>query len=131
MAAHGEPIPLEQYFEGSDPRARALFDVVRAAVLSIGDAEIRVTTSQIAFRRQRSFAWTWLPGQYLSGPVAPLALAPLVLTVDLDRFDTSPRWKEVVEPTLNHFMHHLELRRATDLDPGVIDCVREAWSRAG
>jgi hypothetical protein len=126
MTAHGEPISLEQYFEGSDRLARSLFDAVRSAILSIGETEVRVTTSQIAFRRARSFAWTWRPGQYLSG-----AVAPLVLSIDLDRFDTSPRWKEVVEPRLNHFMHHLELRAASDLDPGVLDCLREAWAKAG
>lgn len=126
MTALAKTIPLEQYFAGRDPLARTLFDAVSAAVLSIGDAEVRVTTSQIAFRRQRSFAWTWLPAQYLSGSVAPL-----VLTVDLDRFDTSSRWKEVVEPTLNHFMHHLELHSADDLDPGVLACLREAWAQAG
>ncbi|WP_130176230.1 DUF5655 domain-containing protein [Cryobacterium sp. SO1] len=126
MTSHGELIPLEQYFVGRDPSARALFDAVRSVILSIGETEVRVTTSQIAFRRQRSFAWTWLPGQYLPGDVAPL-----VLSVDLDRFDTSARWNEVVEPTLNHFMHHLELHSPADLDPGVLECLREAWSKAG
>ncbi|MGY4858807.1 DUF5655 domain-containing protein [Cryobacterium sp. AP23] len=126
MTALTKPIPLEQYFEGSDPLARTLFDTVCAAVLSIGEAEVRVTKSQVAFRRDRSFAWTWLPGHYLSG-----AVAPLVLTIDLDRFDTSPRWKEVAEPTLNHFMHHLELRSVHDLDDEVVDCLREAWTKAG
>ena len=126
MAALAKTIPLEQYFAGRDPLARTLFDAVSAAVVSIGDAEVRVTTSQIAFRRRRSFAWTWLPGQYLSGSVAPL-----VLTIDLDRFDTSSRWKEVVEPTLNHFMHHLELHSVDDLDPAVLSCLREAWAKAG
>ena len=125
-AALAKPIPLEQFFEGCDPLARALFDIVRVKILSIGEAEIRITKSQVAFRRLRSFAWTWLPGQYLSG-----AVAPLVLSIDLDRFDTSPRWKEVAEPTLNHFMHHLELRREDDLDDGVLGCLREAWVKAG
>ena len=126
MTAHGKVIPLEQFFAGRDPLAPALFEAVRAAIEAIGETEIRVTTSQIAFRRQRSFAWTWLPGQYLSG-----AVAPLVLSVDLDRFDTSSRWKEVVEPTVNHFMHHLELHSVADLDAGVLDCLREAWAKAG
>ena len=126
MTALAKTIPLERYFAGSDPRAQALFNTVSAAVQSIGEAEVRVTKSQVAFRRQRSFAWTWLPGQYLSG-----AVAPLVLTIDLARFDTSPRWKEVAEPTLNHFMHHLELRSEDDLDAGVIECLREAWTNAG
>jgi hypothetical protein len=125
-AALAKPIPLEQFFEGGDPLARALFDAVRVKILSIGEVEIRVTKSQVAFRRLRSFAWVWLPAQYLSGVVAPL-----VLSIDLDRFDTSPRWKEVAEPTLNHFMHHLELRREDDLDDGVLDCLREAWVKAG
>lgn len=125
MTTMAKTIPLSQHFAGRDPRARALFDAVCAAVLSIGAAEVRVTDSQVAFRRQRSFAWTWLPGQYLSG-----AVAPLVLTIDLDRFDTSPRWKEVAEPTLNHFMHHLEVRSVDDLDDGVIGCLREAWEKA-
>ena len=125
-AALAKPISLEQYFEGGDPLARALFDAVQVAIRSIGETEVRVTKSQIAFRRSRSFAWTWLPGQYLSG-----AVAPLVLSIDLDRFDTSPRWKEVAEPTLNHFMHHLELHSVDDLDPAVLSCLREAWAKAG
>jgi hypothetical protein len=125
-AALAKPIPLEQFFEGCDPLARGLFEAVRVKILSIGEVEIRVTKSQVAFRRLRSFAWIWLPAQYLSG-----AVAPLVLSIDLDRFDTSPRWKEVAEPTLNHFMHHLELRREEDIDDGVVDCLREAWVKAG
>jgi hypothetical protein len=126
MGSRAQTIPLEEYFEGSDPRARELYDAAAAAVLSVGDAEVRVTSSQIAFRRRRSFAWTWLPGQFLAGGVAPL-----VLSIDLDRYDTSPRWKEVAEPTLNHFMHHLELHSADDIDDGVLDCLREAWNLAG
>lgn len=126
MDTHRGTIPLDEFFTGSDPAARALFNTVRSTIDSIGPAEVRVTTSQIAFRRQRSFAWTWLPGRYLK-----VRTAPLVLTVDLDRFDTSVSWKEVAEPTLNHFMHHLELRSSADVDAGVLDCLREAWSKAG
>jgi hypothetical protein len=124
-ATLAQTIPLEEYFRGRDPRAPMLFGTVRSTILSIGDAEVRVTKSQVAFRRRRSFAWVWLPGQYLSG-----AVAPLVLTIDLDRFDTSPRWKEVAEPRLNHFMHHLEVRGVADLDDGVLECLREAWAKA-
>jgi hypothetical protein len=125
MARLAKTIPLEQYFEGHE-RARELFEAVRVAVQAIGDAEVRVTSSQIAFRRRRSFAWTWLPDQFLSG-----AVAPLVLSIDLDRFDTSLRWKEVAEPSLNHFLHHLEVFGEEDLTDEVLDRVREAWSKAG
>jgi hypothetical protein len=124
-AALAQTIPLDEYFRGHDPLAKTLFDTVRSAILSVGAADMRVTRSQIAFRRRRSFAWVWLPGQYLSG-----AVAPLVLSIDLDRFDTSPRWKEVAEPRLNHFMHHLEVRGDADIDDGVLDCLREAWGGA-
>ena len=71
---------------------------------SIGDATVRATKSQVAFRRRRAFAWAWMPGQYLHGQVAPL-----VLTVALPARDPSPRWKQVVEPAPGRFIHHLEL----------------------
>ena len=73
--------------------AQELFEVVRREVEAVGEASIRVTRSQITFGRRRSFAWVWMPGQYLRGRVAPL-----VLTVFLPWRDGSPRWKEVVEP---------------------------------
>lgn len=126
MNAHEEPIPLEEFFTGADPRAPLLFATVRSTINAIGPVQMRVTASQVAFRRQRSFAWTWLPGRYLAG-----AAAPLVLTVNLDRYDNSASWKEVAEPTLNHFLHHLELHSAADLAPEVLDCLREAWAKAG
>lgn len=31
----------------------------------LGDVEVRVTKSQIAFRRRRGFAYLWDPGRYL------------------------------------------------------------------
>lgn len=37
--ARGEAVPLERYFAGRDPRSRELFDAVRKAVESLGDAE--------------------------------------------------------------------------------------------
>ena len=91
----GEPISLDEYFAGSDPHSSELFEVLRTAVESLGPVEVRATKSQIAFRRRLGFAWTWIPGQYLTGHKD---LAPLVLTVDLHRHDDSPRWKSVVEP---------------------------------
>ena len=126
MSARGEPVPLEQYFAGRDARSRELFDVVRSAIESIGTATMRVTRSQVAFRRRLAFAWTWMPGRYLRGNVAPL-----VLTVDLHRPDESPRWKEVVEPRPGRFTHHLELRSVTDVDAEVLGWLREAWEQAG
>jgi hypothetical protein len=125
MSSRGEPIPLNQFFVGRDVRSRELFDVVRSAIASIGPATMRVTTSQVAFRRRLAFAWTWMPGQYLRGKTAPL-----VLTIGLERRDESARWKEVVEPRPGRFTHHLELRSAEEVDDEVLDWLREAWDQA-
>jgi len=125
MNARGEQIPLEQYFAGRDLRARAIVEIVRSAIESIGPADMRVTKSQIVFRHRRGFAWTWMPAQYLRGDVAPL-----VLTINLNRRDESPRWKEVVEPRPGRFTHHLELRSTEDVDCEVLNWIREASNQA-
>ena len=111
----------DDFFSGYPPSKR-LFDTVYREVESLGEMSIRVTKSQIAFRRKRNFAMVWLPGQYLRGKTAPL-----VLTIALRRRDTSPRWKEIVEPVPGRFTHHLELHHTTDIDDEVRSWLREAW----
>ena len=109
----------------ADSRERALFDAVHSAVVDLGEVEVRVSRSQIAFRRRHPFAWVWRPGRYLRGDVAPL-----VLTIGLRRRDASPRWKEVVEPRPGRFTHHLELRSPNDVDAEVRGWLAEAWAEA-
>ena len=116
---------LDDYFEGY-VESRKLFESLRLVVESIGIAEIRVTKSQIAFYRNRAFAWAWIPGKYLQGRGAPL-----VLTVSLDHQDTSPRWKEIVEAAPGRVTHHLELFSTDNLDDQVRSSLQEAWSKAG
>lgn len=123
----GEPIPLEQYFAEKEPESLALFEDVRPIVESLGDVEMRVTKSQVAFWRAHPFAWTWVPIQYPQRE----GFAPLVLTVGLRRRDTSARWKQVVEPRPGTFVHHLELFTAEQLDDEVTGWLREAWETAG
>lgn len=115
---------LDAFFAGR-PEARALFDLVRAAVEDVGPASMRVTKSQVAFTRRRGFAWAWTPDRYLKGETAPL-----VLSVALDARDPSPRWKEVVEPSPGRWMHHLELHEARDIDAEVRAWLAMAWERA-
>jgi len=98
---------------------------LRNVIESIGPAEIRVTKSQIAFYRKKAFAWAWIPGKYLRGRGAPL-----VLTLSFHQRNTSPRWKEIVEPSRGRFTHHLELYSARDIDNGVHDWLHEAWLKA-
>lgn len=115
----------DEYFSGFEA-SRLLFDAVRDAAASVAPSELRVTKSQIAFVRIRSFAWAWVPDRYLRG-----GNAPLVLSVALARRDDSVRWKQVVEPAPGRFMHHLEVWEESDIDEDVRAWLREAWTLAG
>ncbi len=117
---------IDDFFAGQE-EPRRIFDALSAAVEAVVPVEVRVTKSQVAFRRRRAFAWAWVPGKYLGGR----RLAPLVLTVALRRRDSSPRWKEIVEPRPGRFTHHLELRSEADIDGEVGAWLREAWEDAG
>jgi hypothetical protein len=122
---------LDQFFSGYDG-SRRIFDALRAAIEALGSAEasteveVRVTRSQVAFRRRKAFAWAWVPDRYLGG-----GHAPLVLTLSFDRRDGSPRWKQIVEPAPGRFTHHLELWSETEIDEEVRGWLRAAWEAAG
>ncbi len=105
---------------------KQLFEAVRQEVEAIGETTLRITKSQIAFRRQRSFAAVWMPEQYLKREAAPL-----VLSVFTKARIKSSRWKEVVEPIPSRFTHHLELKDPDDIDEEVISWLRQAWETAG
>ena len=116
---------LDEYF-GDHHESRQIFETVNQMLEVIGPAELRVTKSQVAFRRRVNFAFVWMPAMYLKhGDV------PLVLTIGLRRRDPSPRWKQIVEPAAGRFTHHLELREPSDVDEQVRRWLEEAWSLAG
>jgi hypothetical protein len=114
----------EFFFDRALPKK--LFEAVRQEVEAIGEASIRITKSQIGFRRQRSFAAVWMPEQYLKREAAPL-----VLSVFTQSRIKSSRWKEVVEPAPGRFTHHLELNDTDDIDEEVVSWLRQAWEGAG
>lgn len=122
--AGGSP-ELAAFFAGH-PVAQAVFDRVRSVLADAGGCTVRVSRSQVAFRRRRGFAYLWLPGQYLARPAADV-----VLTVALGRHDGSPRWKQVVHPSRAHWIHHLEVHDPADIDEEVAGWLREAAGRAG
>lgn len=115
---------VDEFFKGYK-ESRQLFDALLSAIEAIGPAELRVTKSQIAFRAGKNFAWVWIPAKYLRGKTAPL-----VLSLSFRKRDSSPRWKEIVEPSPGRFMHHLELYSVNDIDDEVRNWLREAWMTA-
>ena len=70
-------------------------------------ATVRTTTSQVAFRNRRGFAYVWNPRRHLKTEV------PAVLSIALPRRVESSRFKEVVHPSPGVWMHHLELAPPT------------------
>jgi hypothetical protein len=115
---------LDDFFAGQY-KSRQIFDAIRCAVEKIGYAELRISKSQISFRRRKAFAWVWMPGQYIHGETAPL-----VLTLSFHTLDMSPRWKEVVEPAPGQFTHHMELYSVSDIDDEVRSWLQDAWAAA-
>lgn len=114
----------EDYF-ADHPLGMAVLERVEAALRETGDFEVRVTKSQVSFRRDRGFASLWLPGRYLSNPSADV-----VLSIALGRRNGSSRWKEVVHPTTKHWIHHLEVDDVDGIDAEVAGWLSEAAERA-
>lgn len=102
-----------------------VFRAVRRALEEIGDVDVRITTSQVAFRRQRGFAYLWMPSQWLDRPPDTV-----VLSIALDRELRSPRFTQVVEPAHGWWMHHLEVRSVDDVDDEVTGWLADAWASA-
>jgi hypothetical protein len=115
---------IDEFFAGRD-ESRQLFEAVYRAVAASGPVELRVSKSQIAFRRKKAFAWVWIPGRYLRSKTAPL-----VLTLSFPNRSASPRWKEIVEPYPRRFTHHLELYSSEEVDAEVVDWLQQAWMNA-
>lgn len=116
---------LDPFFAG-DPLARQLFEALTEQILKLGPVPIRVSKTQVAFRRRRAFAWAWRPSLALRRPAAPL-----VLSLSLPQRDPSPRWKEVVPPAPGRWMHHLELYSLDAVDEEVGGWLQAAWETAG
>jgi len=114
----------EDHFAGF-PRALEVFRAVEHAVATLGDGSVRVTKSQVAFRRRKGFAYLWRPGQYIASDV------PAVLSIALPHQITSDRFKEVAHPSSHVWMHHLELREVAEVDDEVRHWLAEAYASAG
>ena len=116
-------VSTEEFFAGC-PEGMAILQEVDRAVRALGPVDVRVSRSQVAFRRRRGFAYVWRPGRYVRSDV------PAVLSVVLPAHDPSDRWKEVAHPSPGVWMHHLELTSPDEVDDEVVGWLREAYGRA-
>jgi len=123
VAGEGNGLTPASLFEGV-PNGLALYLAVADVVATVGEAEVRVTKSQIAFRRRKGFAYVWRPGQYVKSEV------PAVLSIALPRQIASDRFKEVAHPSAKMWMHHLELSDAAEVDDEVRAWLTEAYENA-
>jgi hypothetical protein len=119
------PATPAEFFAGH-PEGWDLYAAARAAVDACGPCEVRVSTSQIAFRRRRGFAYVWRPGRWLAHPQADV-----VLSIALPRRLESPRFKQVAHPSPAVWMHHLELASPEDVDGEVRGWLAAAYDCAG
>jgi hypothetical protein len=115
---------VRAFFEGTD-LGRACHERVRSILERDGPVEMRISKSQVAFRRRRGFAYLWRPSRWLANPDAEV-----VLSIALPSRVESPRWKEVARPSQRSWMHHLELRSVDDLDAEVERWLAEAAANA-
>ncbi len=116
---------LTSFFDGFE-ESRMLFDFLHPVITAMGDSEMMVRKTQIAFRRKRGFAWVWIPEKHLGRKAAPL-----VLSLAFPGRDPSPRWKEIIEPARGRFMHHLEIASPAEIDEAVKAWLRAAYDWAG
>lgn len=112
---------LGEFFAGV-PLGAQTYGWISGVVAGLGPAVVRLTSTQVAFRRRIGFAWIWRPGTWLTHPDATV-----VLSLGLRQHLESPRWKQVVEPYPGRWMHHLEVRDAADLDEQVAGWVAVAY----
>jgi hypothetical protein len=115
---------LDEYFDGNE-ESRLIFECLREMIESMGPVEVRVQQSQIAFLRNKAFAYTSLPRKYQHGRGAPL-----IFFIALRRRDPSPRWKKVVQLPTNSFTHYMEMFSPNDVDDQLSCWLQEAWVQA-
>lgn len=107
------------------PEGLAICRAVDGVVSGIGEYTVTVTKGQVAFRRSRPFAYVWRPGQYVRNDV------PAVLSIASPTRIESPRFKEVVQPSPDRWMHHLELSDPHQIDDEVREWLAAAHDSAG
>jgi hypothetical protein len=57
-------VQAEEFF-ADQPLGALVLQRLQLGLESFGNVQVRTSKSQVAFRRERGFAYLWLPGQYL------------------------------------------------------------------
>ncbi len=114
---------IKTFFAGK-PTQQAMFQLIHKALGSLGNVTIKVTKSQIAFMRERQFAWVWYPMAW-DTKRPPNSL---VLSFALGTRLTHPRIVQVVEPYPGRWMHHVIIGAESDVDDTVREWLRNAYA---
>lgn len=119
--------PLEAQYLAQDPGMIPLYEDLKQAVQAlVGDFDVNVKKTQIAFRVHYNFLVVSFPMRKVKGWPAHC----LVLSFFLPRFIEDPR---VVQHALirpGHYTHHVLIEAPEDIDETVLDWVQEAYDFA-
>jgi hypothetical protein len=114
----------EDFFSGSPEGLAVYLRVHELLTQARPGVVVRTSTSQVAFRRRRGFAYLWRPRQYLRHG------SQTALSIALPREASSERFKEVAHPAPAVWMHHLEIGSVDDVDHEVEMWLLEAADAA-
>ncbi len=118
-------LTLDEFFAGQ-VLSRQLFDALRGMLEELGPVELHVTKSQIAFRRDKAFAWVWMPGKYLRGQGCAAGAVRLLCPAGMH-----PRaGRRSSSRAPGRFTHHLELFAVNEIDDEVRLWLQVAWEKS-
>jgi hypothetical protein len=115
-------VPEERLFADNPTRLR-LFRATRALIESLGDVQVEATKSQVSFGTDRKFAWVWLPPKWDRKRPDDC----IVLSFGLRHEVKDSRIEQAVEPHPGRWTHHVVVTDESDLDPTVVQWLREAF----
>jgi hypothetical protein len=107
---------LDAHFAGREPIVRELYDLVAAAVRSIGPVTILPEKTRIAFQVRMSFAQVTPQNRWLDGHV--------VLARRLEH----PRFRKIETFSPRNHLHAFRLEHPDEIDATFVDWMREAYA---
>lgn len=112
-----------QKFFSDKPIQLHLFGLIHQYLHSLGNIEVKVTKSQIAFSNKRQFAWIWLPMTWDKKRPKDC----VVLSFSSGKKIIHPNIVQIVEPYPNRFMHHVIVEKKSDINNYVKKWLKESY----